>query len=71
MFVLSIYLKISTLVLSLYDFKHFDAVDKVLLSFGIILALLWLGVSIGMVKYMFIFILIIKLKKENLIIVFL
>ncbi|CAF3446497.1 unnamed protein product [Rotaria sp. Silwood1] len=43
-------LSISTFVLNLYNFNHFEAFDTIFLSIGIPLSLLWLGIGIGMVR---------------------
>ncbi|CAF2474279.1 unnamed protein product [Rotaria sp. Silwood2] len=48
--VINTMLSISTFVLNLYNFNHFEAIDTVLLSVGIPLSLLWLGIGIGMVR---------------------
>lgn len=43
--------KISAFVLNLYNFNSYTAVDIILLVVGIPLALLWLGVGVGMVSF--------------------
>lgn len=43
-------LSISVYVLSLYNFNDFQYVDDILLSIGIPLCFLWLGVTIGMIR---------------------
>ncbi|CAF4003109.1 unnamed protein product [Rotaria sp. Silwood1] len=43
-------LSISTFVLNLYNFNHFEAFDTIFLSIGIPLSLLWFGIGIGMVR---------------------
>ena len=45
------YLKISTYFLNLYNFNGLEPIDRVLLIIGVPLAFLWLGVGIGMVRY--------------------
>ncbi|CAF4721919.1 unnamed protein product [Rotaria sp. Silwood1] len=43
-------LSMSTFVLNLYNFNHFEAFDTIFLSIGIPLSLLWFGIGIGMVR---------------------
>ncbi|CAF0790800.1 unnamed protein product [Rotaria sordida] len=43
-------LSISTFVLNLYNFNDLETTDKLLLGIGIPLALLWLGIGIGMIR---------------------
>ncbi len=47
------YLKISVCFLNLYNFNQYELYDKIFLGIGIIVALLWLGFGVGMVRYMF------------------
>ncbi len=49
------YLEISLFMLNLYNFNQLEAADTVLLVIGIPWTLLWLGIGIGMVRYIFIF----------------
>ncbi len=49
------YFKISTFILNLYNFNGYETIDRALLAIGIPLAFLWLGIGIGMVRYMFTF----------------
>jgi hypothetical protein len=54
-FELLMYFKISTFILNFYNFNGFEPIDRILLAIGIPLAFLWLGIGIGMVRYMFTF----------------
>jgi hypothetical protein len=46
-----IFIKISSLLLNLYNYSGYAILDKVLVGIGIPLTLLWLGIGIGMVRY--------------------